>query len=74
MSPSYDEGYKAFLDGKPVTANPYCFCNAKADLWDDGWIQARTDKTLEAASSRATPLPQDKVIIETNPETVTDGA
>jgi len=55
MSPSYDEGYKAFLDGKPITANPFCFCSAKSDLWEDGWIQARTDKTLETAPTEMIP-------------------
>lgn len=56
MNIEYDEGYKAFMDGKPRSANPHCFCNRKSDLWDDGWGQAQADAEQEVKSDRAIDL------------------
>lgn len=52
MNIEYDEGYKAFLDGKPRTANPYCFCSAQIYLWDEGWGQAEADAVKEKTESK----------------------
>lgn len=53
MSPSFDEGYKAYLDDAPRSANPYWFCNAKHNLWDAGWCEAQADAIPESERRRA---------------------
>lgn len=46
MSPSYDEGYRAFLDGKPITAQPH-WCPYKAANWTQGWTDAEKEAKQE---------------------------
>lgn len=46
MPMSYWEGYKAFQNGKPSSANPYPFIEADESdhkWWISGWYDAQDD-------------------------------
>lgn len=53
MSPTYDEGYRAYLDGKQKSDNPYWWCTAKKQKWDEGWSEAHQDALNEKAALKA---------------------
>lgn len=44
MSPAYDDGYKAYLDGKEYSDNPYWWCSAKSEKWRQGWKDAEAEE------------------------------
>ena len=38
---SYQRGMKAYIDGSPLSANPYdASIRSKANAWRDGWLDA----------------------------------
>ncbi|WP_142847464.1 hypothetical protein [Telmatospirillum sp. J64-1] len=39
----YDEGYAAFLQGLPLTANPHRFESGRHLHWENGWFEARDE-------------------------------
>lgn len=44
MTP-FEQGYKAFLDGKPKDSNPFDDKSPwSANKWIDGWTRARSDR------------------------------
>jgi len=44
MTP-FEQGYKAFLDGKPKDGNPFDDKSPwSANKWIDGWTRARRDR------------------------------
>lgn len=50
-SAEYDEGYRAYLDGESIGANPYAagYDGALHTEWRKGWIAAR-DETATGAN------------------------
>lgn len=40
----FDEGFRAGLNGQPLTANPYAFDNADHQAWESGWSEARDER------------------------------
>lgn len=54
MSPSYDEGYKARMDGKPISADPYAkhWCPYKSPNWRQGWRDAAKDAKKETKTTK----------------------
>lgn len=42
---SYEEGFRARLNGAPFTANPYAFDNIDHLSWENGWTEARENQT-----------------------------
>lgn len=56
MNIHFDEGYKAFLDGKQLSDNPYLSrfaCPFKRRDWGAGWNEARQDALNEKAVDKA---------------------
>jgi len=43
MTDIFLEGYHAFEDGKPVTANPYEVESDEHDKWREAWYDANRD-------------------------------
>lgn len=41
---AYREGYKAFYDGYELEENPYPQKSVPFGGWEDGWLEAHTDK------------------------------
>lgn len=41
MHPEWQEGYRAYNEGKPLQANPYDF-GTQRDCWEQGWQEALT--------------------------------
>ncbi|UWQ38912.1 hypothetical protein K3552_07850 [Leisingera aquaemixtae] len=41
---SYDEGYRACMDGQPFTGNPYAFDTADHQAWESGWTEAQEER------------------------------
>lgn len=55
MNIEFDEGYKAYQDGKQLTDNPYLNvrCPFKQTDWRDGWNEAHYDTLNEKAADKA---------------------
>lgn len=41
---SYDEGFRACMDGQPFTGNPYAFDTADHQAWESGWTEAQEER------------------------------